>query len=241
MPSEERLVAQMHQLLLMLSRRGVLTLLSVAQHGIVGSALAVPVDVSYQADTVLLLRHFEAGGALRQALNVYKKRYGFLERRIREVRLQPGGIQIGAPLSQFTGILSGVPSYVGEDENLIEANAQRHCPFNPPKHRCHIVLSARVGRNATVLRQVLESQGLVCISAPTVQAVADAIQTGAALIVMTEEVLFTEQAVQQLTECLSRQPEWSAIPVILLLISRLSSSPTSLRKPSRRYSTRDAA
>ena len=81
----------------------------------------------------------------------------------------------------------------------------------------HIVLSASIGRNATVLRQALESQGFVCVNAPTVQAVIDAIQTNASLVVITEEVLTTEKKVKELTKCLNNQPEWSDIPVILLL------------------------
>ena len=81
----------------------------------------------------------------------------------------------------------------------------------------HIVLSASIGRNATVLRQALESQGFVCTNAPTVQAVIDAIQTNASLVVITEEVLTTEKKIKDLTKCLNNQPEWSDIPVILLL------------------------
>ncbi len=81
----------------------------------------------------------------------------------------------------------------------------------------HIVLSASIGRNATVLRQTLESQGFVCVNAPTVRAVIDAIQTNASLVVITEEVLTTEKKIKDLSKCLNNQPEWSDIPVILLL------------------------
>ena len=81
----------------------------------------------------------------------------------------------------------------------------------------NIVLSASFGRNGTVLRQALESQGFVCVSAPTVRAVVDAIQTNADLVVITEEVLTTEKQIKDLTKCLNNQPEWSDIPVILLL------------------------
>ncbi|MBE9043651.1 hypothetical protein IQ255_04380 [Pleurocapsales cyanobacterium LEGE 10410] len=81
----------------------------------------------------------------------------------------------------------------------------------------HIVLSTSIGRNAIVLRQTLESQGFVCVSAPTVQTVADAIQTDASLVVITEEVLTTEEKIRDLAKCLNNQPEWSDIPVILLL------------------------
>ena len=81
----------------------------------------------------------------------------------------------------------------------------------------HIVLSTSTGRNATVLRQALESQGFVCVNAPTVRAVVDAIDNNASLVVITEEVLTTEKKARDLTKCLNNQPEWSDIPVILLL------------------------
>lgn len=85
------------------------------------------------------------------------------------------------------------------------------------RDRSHIVLSARIETNAAILRETIESLGYVCISAPTVEAVADAIQTNAALVVLSEEVLSTDQSVRNLGECLKKQPEWSDIPVIILL------------------------
>ena len=122
MPDSKKLVAQMHELLNYLSRRGVLSFLVVAQHGVVAPNLDMPIDISYLADTVLLLRHFEAEGVLRRAISVYKKRYGNHERRIRELRFQPGSIEIGEPLSQFSGILSGTPAYRGEAQNLFDSH-----------------------------------------------------------------------------------------------------------------------
>lgn len=122
MPDSKKLVAQMHELLNYLSRQGVISFLVVAQHGVVAPNLDMPIDISYLADTVLLLRHFESNGALRQAISVYKKRYGNHERRIRELRFQPGSINIGKPLSQFSGILSGNPTYRGEAQNLFDSH-----------------------------------------------------------------------------------------------------------------------
>lgn len=119
MPSDSRLLSQMHELMMSLNRRGVLTFLVVAQHGVIGPSLEETVDISYLADTVLLLRHFEAEGAVRQAISVYKKRYGEHEKRIREVQMRHGRIQIGESLSQFSGILSGVPHYQGESKDLL--------------------------------------------------------------------------------------------------------------------------
>jgi circadian clock protein KaiC len=123
MPSPQKIITQMHELLIGLNRRDVLTLLVVAQHGVLGPGLDRGVDISYLADTVLLLRHFEADGALHRAISVYKKRYGIHEMGIREVILGPDGIHIGEPLKQFTGILSGTPHYIGEQQTLMKKNA----------------------------------------------------------------------------------------------------------------------
>jgi len=78
-----------------------------------------PVDVSYLADTVLLLRYFEAGGEVRQALSVIKQRSGRHERTIRELRLAPGGIRVGGPLRDFQGVLTGVPTFLGSAAALL--------------------------------------------------------------------------------------------------------------------------
>ncbi len=80
-----------------------------------------PIDVSYLADTTLLLRYFEASGEVRQALSVLKKRDGLHERTIREVRFSADGIKIGAPLEEFQGVLTGVPTYRGKGEPLLKS------------------------------------------------------------------------------------------------------------------------
>jgi circadian clock protein KaiC len=91
----------------------VTTLLVMAQHGLVGSMHA-PIDVSYLADTVLLLRYFEASGRIRKAISVVKKRSGRHEDTIRELTLDERGLHVGAPLEQFQGVLTGVPRFVGD-------------------------------------------------------------------------------------------------------------------------------
>ena len=113
MPDEQFLTAQMHELLTYLNQQGVVTLLVMAQHGFLGTQMGTPVDVSYLADTVVLLRYFEAGGAVRRAISVVKKRTGFHEDTIRELRLSGKGIKVGAPLTAFQGVLTGVPVYTG--------------------------------------------------------------------------------------------------------------------------------
>jgi circadian clock protein KaiC len=89
------------------------TLLILAQQGFVGTHMATPVDVSYLADNVLLLRYFEASGEVRQAISVVKRRSGGHERTIRELRMGERKIKVGRALSDFRGVLTGVPTYVG--------------------------------------------------------------------------------------------------------------------------------
>ncbi len=117
MPGERTLVTQLHELLGYLSDAGVLTLMVVATHGLFGES-DPGIDLSYIADTVILLRHFEALGEVRRCIAVLKKRYGDHERTIREVRLGPDGICVGAPLTSFEGVLSGRPRYLGEEGRL---------------------------------------------------------------------------------------------------------------------------
>jgi circadian clock protein KaiC len=112
MPDERFLTIQLHELLMYLSQKGVLTLLVVAQHGVMGR-MDSPIDVSYLSDAVLLLRYFEAAGAVRQAISVLKNRSGKHERTIREFKLGQGGVSLGEPLVNFHGVLTGVPTYTG--------------------------------------------------------------------------------------------------------------------------------
>jgi circadian clock protein KaiC len=113
MPSEHYLTLHLHELLAYLGQRGVTTLMILAQHGLAGQNVQVPVDASYLADTVLLLRYFEAAGEVRQALSVIKKRTGPHERTIRELRLA-NGLEIGEPVRDFQGVLTGTPEFIGQ-------------------------------------------------------------------------------------------------------------------------------
>lgn len=119
MPEEKQLILHMHELLQFLNRRGATTFLTVAQHGLVGDMRA-PVDVTYLADTVILLRYFEAAGRVRRAISVIKKRTSAHEDTIREYRIGPDGIALGAPLTNFQGVLRGVPELIGVDEALMD-------------------------------------------------------------------------------------------------------------------------
>jgi len=120
MPDERLLTVQMHELLTYLNQKGVATILVMAQHGFLGAAMATPVDISYLADTVMLLRYFESDGAVHRAISVIKKRSGAHEHTIRPFEITSNGIRIGKPLSQFRGVLRGVPTYEGTKKSLGE-------------------------------------------------------------------------------------------------------------------------
>ncbi|HYD75844.1 MAG TPA: ATPase domain-containing protein [Ramlibacter sp.] len=113
MPDERFLVIQLHELLTYLGQAGVATLLVGAHHGLIGPQMQTPVDASYLADSVVLLRYFEAEGEMRQAISVIKKRSGAHERTIREFFLSDSGLRVGPPLKEFRGVLTGVPASVG--------------------------------------------------------------------------------------------------------------------------------
>jgi circadian clock protein KaiC len=118
-PAEQYMLLMMHEMLTYLNHRGVVTILTLAQHGLVG-AMQSSVDLTYLSDTVLLLRFFEAAGKIRRAISVLKKRTGRHEEEIREYRLDNQGVRVGPPLSQFQGVLTGVPNYTGADASLLE-------------------------------------------------------------------------------------------------------------------------
>ncbi|WP_159997573.1 ATPase domain-containing protein [Roseomonas sp. 18066] len=119
MPDENALVLHVHELLQYLNRQGATTFLTVAQHGLVGD-MKSPVDLTYLADSVVLLRYFEAAGRVRRAVSVIKKRTGAHEDTIREYRISGGGLSLGAPLENFQGVLRGVPTFVGAAAPLLK-------------------------------------------------------------------------------------------------------------------------
>jgi circadian clock protein KaiC len=109
----------MHELLQFLNRQGAATFLTVAQHGLVGDMRA-PVDVTYLADTVVLLRYFEAAGRVRRAISIIKKRTSAHEDTIREYRIGGEGITLGEPLTNFQGVLRGVPELLHDGAKLAD-------------------------------------------------------------------------------------------------------------------------
>jgi len=115
MPGEDFLALHLHELLTYLNHKGVVTLLVLAQVGVIGN-IQTPADVSYLADNIMVLRYFEAHGEVRQAISMIKKRSGPHEHTIRELRLEAKGISVGEPLTGFQGVLSGIPALVGQGQ-----------------------------------------------------------------------------------------------------------------------------
>jgi circadian clock protein KaiC len=129
MPAEHFLVIQLHELLTFLAQRGVTTILVTAQHGLLGSNMVAPVDVSYLADSVILLRYFESEGELRNAVSIMKKRTGAHDKAIRRFEVCRGGFRVGDSLSHLRGVFTGVPVPTGTTDNrlplLEETDARR--------------------------------------------------------------------------------------------------------------------
>lgn len=119
MPEERLLAIQIHELLSFLSNNGATCIMTLVQHGIFGNPVDEAVEVSYLADTVILMRYFEVSGTVRQAISVVKKRSGNHERTIRECKIQKGGLFVGEPLRDFQGVLTGVPQYTGSKAPLL--------------------------------------------------------------------------------------------------------------------------
>jgi circadian clock protein KaiC len=114
MPEEQALLLHMHELLTYLGNQGVVTILIMAQHGLVGQ-VAAPIDLSFLADGIVLVRYFEAEGDVRKAISVLKSRSGRHETTIREYRLVSGeGISVGPPIRSFQGVLTGAPTFLGK-------------------------------------------------------------------------------------------------------------------------------
>ena len=222
MPGEQFLALHLHELLTYLNNRGILTLMVLAQMGLVGSAMQTPIDVSYLADNILVLRYFESRGEVRQAISMMKKRSGGHERSIRELRFLPNTIQVGAPLSNFQGILSGSPPhwhhYWGKTT-----------PMPDPMSDLEVIRlrAFRKGRGAH-----RESIGGVCgyhSNARQLRELECAISEHAGAAVITEEVL-QNGAISALALKLSTQPPWSDFPMMVLTGSGLST-----QAPSRQF------
>ena len=122
MPEERFLITHLHELFAYLNQKGVITILVVAQHGLMVGGMS-EIDVSYLADTVILFRYFEAQAEIHKALSVFKKRTGSHERTVRELRIMETGVVVGDPLVGFRGIMTGTPEYLGETKMIGQHSA----------------------------------------------------------------------------------------------------------------------
>jgi circadian clock protein KaiC len=118
MPEEGFLSLHIHELLAYLNHLGVTSFLVLAQHGVVSSVSANSADITYTADSVIVFRFFEANGGIRRAISMLKKRHGAHEETIREYSLKNGRIEVGQPLADFHGVLTGVPTFIGDAKSL---------------------------------------------------------------------------------------------------------------------------
>ncbi|HUS35524.1 MAG TPA: ATPase domain-containing protein [Verrucomicrobiae bacterium] len=140
MPDEKFLAVQMHELLMFLGQQGVITILTVAQHGVVEISDS-KADVSYLADSVIVLRYFEAMGRVKKAISVIKKRSSPHEDTIREFKLEADGIRVGQPITEFQGVLTGSPIFLGNPEKILKASrkpkavASNGEALDPVRHR----------------------------------------------------------------------------------------------------------
>ena len=162
MSGEHMLIAQMHELLTFLNERGVVTFLVLTISGMLGPNMSMPVDMSYLSDNILVLRFFEAGGRLRKAVSVVKKRSGKHEDTIRELSFSPNGIVIGEPLSAFRGVMTGVPVDVGPSPP----------PEGPPMNQSkteRVLVHAPYGRDAALICRVLERADIPASVCATVE------------------------------------------------------------------------
>ena len=210
MPEENSLILHMHELLQYLNRRGAATFMTVAQHGLVGDMKA-PVDVTYLADTVILLRYFEALGNVRRAMSIIKKRTGAHESTIREYRIDDRGLTIGAPLDGFQGVLRGVPVYVGEGQPLL---AGAGC-VKPGTSSERAVILAPTGRDAAVAAALIKEARYCADVCGDLAGLIQEIERGAGLAVIADEAIKTAD-LRGLMRWLGDQPSWSDFPIVLL-------------------------
>lgn len=124
MPEEHFLSAHLHELLAYLNQQGIVSLIVMAQHGILGESVQAPIEISYLADTVILLRYFEAAGEIRKAISVVKKRTGKHESTIRELSMGAGGLIVGEALRSFQGVIGGSLTYIGENDPLLRGSGE---------------------------------------------------------------------------------------------------------------------
>ena len=215
MPEEHSLLLHMHELLQYLNRQGAATFVTVAQHGLVGD-MKSPVDITYLADTVILLRYFEALGRVRRAISIIKKRSGRHEDTIREYRIGRNGISIGKPLEDFQGVLRGVPTYTGVGKPLLDDGIGRSGD-TIGGGRTRVINSERAlilapaGRDGPLAVSLLTGVGRLAETRSGPVDLVAGLTEGAGLAIITDEALQYAD-LTPLTGWIEEQAPWSDFP-----------------------------
>ena len=162
MPEERFLIIQLHELLTYLGQAGVATILIGAHQGLIGGQMITPVDASYLADAVILMRYYETKGEVRQAISVVKKRGGAHERTIREFRLESGRISVGQPLRDFRGVLTGVPIFEGASD-LVREGKTVVTEHDRESLEQRVLVLAPTGKDAALTQSILGRAGVACV------------------------------------------------------------------------------
>ena len=212
MPEERHLIIQLHELLMYLSQKGVATILVGAHQGLIGAQMTTPVDATYLADAVILLRYFESRGEVRQAISVMKKRGSKHERTLRDFRLDGGRIVIGEPLREFRGVLTGVPIYEGRE--IPAAGQRRRVTADQPRDRRLLFLAA-TSRDAATTDAMLSPLGIGVEICRSFDELIRELTAGAGAILLPEEALSPAHTAA-LRAVLAAQPPWSDLPVLVL-------------------------
>ena len=215
MPEENSLILHMHELLQFLNRQGASTFLTVAQHGLVGDMKA-PVDVTYLADTVILLRYFEARGAVRRAISVIKKRTGGHEDTIREFRID-GGLHVGEPLVEFQGVLRGVPLILTARALPARPRGRASERSRSPAPTLRALVLAPRGRDAAARRVAARQAGMPSReSAATLPTLVAALDDDVGVRAADRGGDPQRRPATAVRAWLAAQPAWSDLPFVLV-------------------------
>lgn len=214
-------VLHVHELLQYLNRQGANTFLTVAQHGLVGDMRA-PVDITYLADNVVLLRYSEAFGKVRRAISVIRGAEPGCTT-IREYRIAEGGLTIGPPLDRFQGILRGVPSFIGHGDPLLNSGEGSRGPIRSPHTGMPLIL-APMGRDAAVAAKLLQDCGIPSSICPSVRALQAALDDDVTFVIVAEEALRSAD-LTALAAWIDAQPTWSDLPFIVVTHHRAGAAP----------------
>ena len=215
MPEERFLIIQLHELLTYLGQAGVATILIGAHQGLIGSQMITPVDASYLADAVILMRYFEAKGEVRQAISVVKKRGGAHERTIREFRLEAGRISVGRAAAGLPrrahrrADLRGSGRSPARGQDLVTAAGTR-------KLEQRLLVLAPTGKDAA-LTAVHPRAGRcrVHLLRGSGRRSATQLEAGAGAVLLPEEAVALDRS-SRLVNWLASQPPWSDLPVLVL-------------------------